>query len=278
MYSLWATCSNKKEEVTQVSGEKRHFIVSWVVRRPLGSLISPRTELCSVAVVVIVCGYVRQQGQELRKVNLPVLILVLFLKDIGQVISAPFLLWEKTQNKANSSPQERWAGRRGRGRDRKMRTQHSPKVSGVALRRGGVGWGRDIDISLQFNRQSFPKCELGWETHMVSRLCPELPWSVCWWVVSSPKTPPQPPTRLNLPKFCSGTQINAALCSVCLTVNDSMNCSPPGSSVHGDSPGKNTGVGYLSLLQRNFLTQESNQGLLYYRWVLYQLSYQGSPK
>ena len=190
----------------------------------------------------------------------------------------PFSPVGKTQNKANSSPQEQWAGRRGRGRDRKMRTQHSPKVSGVALRRGGVGWGRDIDISLQFNRQSFPKCELGWETHMVSRLCPELPWSVCWWVVSSPKTPPQPPRRLNLPKFCSGTQINAVLCSVCLTVNDSMNCSPPGSSVHGDSPGKNTGVGYLSLLQRNFLTQESNQGLLYYRWVLYQLSYQGSPK
>lgn len=48
-----------------------------------------------MAVVVVVCGYVRQQGQELRKVNLLVLILVLFLKDIGQVLSAPFLLWAK---------------------------------------------------------------------------------------------------------------------------------------------------------------------------------------
>ena len=38
---------------------------------------------------------------------------------------------------------------------------------------------------------------------------------------------------------------------------------------------KNTGVGSLSLLQGIFLTQESNQGLLYYRWILYQLSYQG---
>ena len=27
-----------------------------------------------------------------------------------------------------------------------------------------------------------------------------------------------------------------------------MNCSPPGSSVHGDSPGKNTGVGCHALL------------------------------
>ena len=28
----------------------------------------------------------------------------------------------------------------------------------------------------------------------------------------------------------------------CLTLCDPMNCSPPGSSVHGDSPGKNTAV------------------------------------
>ena len=39
---------------------------------------------------------------------------------------------------------------------------------------------------------------------------------------------------------------------------------------------KNTGVGSLSLLQGIFLTQESNQGLLHYRQILYQLSYQGS--
>ena len=32
-----------------------------------------------------------------------------------------------------------------------------------------------------------------------------------------------------------------------------------------------------SLLHRIFLTQESNQGLLHCRWILYQLSYQGSP-
>ena len=33
-----------------------------------------------------------------------------------------------------------------------------------------------------------------------------------------------------------------------------------------------------SLLQRIFPTQESNQGLLPHRWILYLLSYQGSPK
>ena len=40
---------------------------------------------------------------------------------------------------------------------------------------------------------------------------------------------------------------------------------------------KNTGVGSLSLLQRIFLTQDLNQGLLHCRQILYQLSYQGSP-
>ena len=39
---------------------------------------------------------------------------------------------------------------------------------------------------------------------------------------------------------------------------------------------KNTGVDSLSLLQRIFPTQESNQGLLHCRQILYQLSYQGS--
>ena len=38
----------------------------------------------------------------------------------------------------------------------------------------------------------------------------------------------------------------------------------------------NTRVGSLSLLQQIFPTQESNQGLLHCRWVLYQLSCQGS--
>ena len=41
---------------------------------------------------------------------------------------------------------------------------------------------------------------------------------------------------------------------------------------------KNTGVGSLSLLQQIFPTQESNWGLLHCRWILYQLSYEKSPE
>ena len=39
---------------------------------------------------------------------------------------------------------------------------------------------------------------------------------------------------------------------------------------------KNTGVGSLSLPQGIFPTQELNRGLLHYRRILCQLSYQGS--
>ena len=40
---------------------------------------------------------------------------------------------------------------------------------------------------------------------------------------------------------------------------------------------KNTGVGSLSLLQGIVPTWESNRDLLHCRWILNQLSYQGSP-
>ena len=55
-----------------------------------------------------------------------------------------------------------------------------------------------------------------------------------------------------------------------------MDCSPPGSSSHGDSPGKITGMGCHFLLQGIFLTQESNPGLPHCRQILYFLSRQGS--
>ena len=50
---------------------------------------------------------------------------------------------------------------------------------------------------------------------------------------------------------------------LCLTLCDPVDCSLPGSSVHGDSPGKNTGVGCHGLLQGIFLTQGLNPCLLH---------------
>ena len=49
----------------------------------------------------------------------------------------------------------------------------------------------------------------------------------------------------------------------CSTLCDPMDYNPPGSSVHGDSPGKNTAVGCHFLLEGVFLTQGSNSPLLH---------------
>ena len=46
--------------------------------------------------------------------------------------------------------------------------------------------------------------------------------------------------------------------------------------VHGDSPGKNTGMGCHALLQGIFPTQASNPDFPYCRWILNHLSHQGT--
>ena len=56
--------------------------------------------------------------------------------------------------------------------------------------------------------------------------------------------------------------MNAKSFQSCLTLCDAVNCSPPGSSVHGIFLGKNTGVGCPALLQGIFQTQGLNSDLL----------------
>ena len=55
-------------------------------------------------------------------------------------------------------------------------------------------------------------------------------------------------------------------------------CHPMHSYSPWNSPGQNTGVGRLSLLQGTFPTQESNPGLLHCMQIPYQLSHRGSPR
>ena len=64
---------------------------------------------------------------------------------------------------------------------------------------------------------------------------------------------------------------------VCPTLCDLKDCNPPCSSVHGETPGKNIGVGCHALLQGIFPNQGSNPGLPHCRQILYHLSHQGSP-
>ena len=82
--------------------------------------------------------------------------------------------------------------------------------------------------------------------------------------------------------FCPANRFNStifldSICLVaqsCLTPCDSMDCSPPGSSIHEDSPGKNTGVGCRAILQGICPTQGSNPDFLHCRRS--HLSHQGS--
>ena len=63
----------------------------------------------------------------------------------------------------------------------------------------------------------------------------------------------------------------------CPTLCDPMDCSPPGSSVHGIHQARILEWVAISF-SRIFLTQGSNLGLLYCRQVLYHLTYYGSPR
>ena len=67
-------------------------------------------------------------------------------------------------------------------------------------------------------------------------------------------------------------------CFSCVWLCNLMDCSSVGSSVHGDSPSRNTGVGCHVLLQGIFQTQGSNPGLLHCRQILYCQSHQESPR
>ena len=62
--------------------------------------------------------------------------------------------------------------------------------------------------------------------------------------------------------------IQNIICESCSVMSDSLQ----------NSPGQNTGVGSLFLLQGIFPTQGSNPGLPHCRQILYHLSYQGSPQ
>ena len=72
------------------------------------------------------------------------------------------------------------------------------------------------------------------------------------------------------------THTHTHICVLCLValscqiLHDPMDYSSPGSFVHGDSPGNNTGVGCYALLQGIFPTQESNLYLLHWHLPLSQ--------
>ena len=118
-------------------------------------------------------------------------------------------------------------------------------------------------------------------------MCITLSYSACGYLLQQPQRtntplsgelPPSLPTSPSWASFSAHTTVLCLAAQSCLTLCDPMDCSPPGSSVHGDSPGKNTGVGCHGLIQGIFPTQGLNPGLPHCRWILYRLSHQGSPR
>ena len=80
------------------------------------------------------------------------------------------------------------------------------------------------------------------------------------------------PTELDMTERLSTAQSESESCS---GVSNSLR--PHGLYSPWNSPGQNTGVGSLSLIQGIFQTQRSNPGLPHCRQILHQLSHKGSP-
>ena len=70
--------------------------------------------------------------------------------------------------------------------------------------------------------------------------------------------------------------MNVKVAQLCLALCDPMDCSLPGSSVHGIL--QPVLLEWVTIFQGIFPTQGSNLGLPHCRQILYQLSYRGSPK
>ena len=94
-------------------------------------------------------------------------------------------------------------------------------------------------------------------------------------------SPPQTIILTFLHFFFLGMVLITTSCTMLWKVKVSQSCSTLW--LHGlywlwNSPGQNTEVGSLSLLQGIFPTQGSKPGLPHYRWILYQLSHKGNPR
>ena len=103
-----------------------------------------------------------------------------------------------------------------------------------------------------------------WDTPSIFWICLLFPWVLltCSSVSSSPCTPEI---------RSKGLEVEVKVTQSCPNLWDPMDCP-------WNSPGQNTGVGSLFLLQGIFSTQGSNPGLPHCRQVLYQLSHKENPR
>ena len=111
------------------------------------------------------------------------------------------------------------------------------------------------------------------QTHLTSQ-----PFLIYW------SSPPSRPSAMRGQSYISHSMLHPqhrwylghSESENCSVVSDSLR--PHGLYSSWNSPGQNTGVGTLSLLQGSFPTQGLNPGLPHCRRILYQLSHKGSPR
>ena len=72
-------------------------------------------------------------------------------------------------------------------------------------------------------------------------------------------------------------KVKGKVTQLCTTLCNPMDCSLPGSSVHGIFQARILEWVGISFSKQIFLTQGLNPGLLHCRQILYHLSHQGSP-
>ena len=135
---------------------------------------------------------------------------------------------------------------------RKIHYAFSPKCESAIVSTRAIPWSSYEDFNfiptflLVFSHFFHVYC---------SYLCMCVASLVSWQVLDS----------FSLPKVMMITKYVCLVALSCLTLSNPMDCSPLGSSVYSDSPGKWTGVGCHALLQGIFPTQWLNLGVLHYR-------------
>ena len=109
--------------------------------------------------------------------------------------------------------------------------------------------------------------------YLVTQSCPTLcnPMDRAWWAAVHGDSPGKN-TRVDCHALLQGILPISGIKPRSPELQaDSLPSEPPGKP-------KDTGVGSLFLLQGIFPTQESNQGFLHCRQILYQLSQNGNPR
>ena len=119
-------------------------------------------------------------------------------------------------------------------------------------------------------------CVLDSNVHMLASIC-------CRWgrFLRGPQVSPGTCADLCVPLVHQATECSLMTLWVSSVMSDSfcnpMDCSQPGSSVHGTSQARTLGWDCHFFLQGIFPTQGSNLGVLHCRQILYHLSHQKSP-